>query len=381
MKLHPMVSITWVTSWDIEAIARSTLILLNVLTALAFMAQPSGVHRLFQSIRQQPLLLWPLLSLMIPLWPGCTAPPPKRELLGQELILPSNGEVIFSQPFALDAEAVGATRLFASVGLPVNSAISLTTELLNASDQVVLAFDKEGWRERGTWQEDGQSGIYDESDSYYEVLFKPNQSGQYRLRFAVDGLEDQTGKALVAQLPLRVNVQDRQVDHGLAIWTFWISLGIVCMFLNSIYCQGRRRYGGRIDDLLETSVFTRMDYERGVIMIKLKARYELLPYANPDKISNSSKLPLRMEIIDGNGLILQSEKITLYLNKKSASDEDDPPYWQFKKRLFFYNHKLRSLRFRLSIPERIDCLEQDGIDFDLRDRIVSMRPLNIRRIF
>jgi hypothetical protein len=124
-----------------------------------------------------------------------------------------------------------------------------------------------------------------------------------------------------------------------------------------------------------------MVYERGVIMIKMKARYELLPYANPGKISNSLKLPLRMEIIDGNGLILQSEKITLYLNKKSASDEDDPPYWQFKKRLFFYNHKLRSLRFRLSIPERIDCLEQEWIDFDLRDRIVSMRPLNIRRIF
>ena len=371
------------TSWDIEAITRSTLILLNVLTALAFMAQPSGVHRLFQSIRQQPLLLWPLLSLMIPLWPGCTAPPPKRELLGQELILPSNGEVIFSQPFVLDAEAVGATRLFASVGLPVNSAISLTTELLNASDQVVLAFDKEGWRERGTWQEDGESGIYDESDSYYEVLFKPNQSGQYRLRFAVDGLEDQAGQALLVQLPLRVNVQDRQVDHGLAIWTFWIGLGIVFMFLNSIYCQGRRRHGGRIDDLLETSSFTRMNYERGVIMIKIKGRFELLSYVKPDaykKISSSFKPPLSLEIIDGNGLSLQSEKITLYLNKKSANDEDDPPYWQFKKRLFFYNPRLRSLRFRLSIPERIDCLEQEWIDFDLRDRIVSMRPLNIRRI-
>ena len=347
------------------------------------MAQPSGVHRPFQSIRQQPLLLWPLLSLMIPLWPGCTAPPPNRELLGQELILPSNGEVIFSQPFVLDAEAVGATRLFASIGLPVNSAISLTTELLNASNEVVLAFDKEGWRERGTWQEDGESGIYDESDSYYEVLFKPNQSGQYRLRFAVDGLEDQAGQALVAQLPLRVNVQDRQVDHGLGIWTFWISLGIVFMFLNSIYCQGRRRHGGRIDDLLETSVFTRMNYEQGVIMIKMKGRYELLSYVKSDaykKISSSFKLPLSLEIIDGNGSVLQSEKITLYLLKKSANDEDDPPYWQFKKQLFFYNPQLRSLRFRLSIPERIDCVEQEWIDFDLRDRIVSMRPLNIRRI-
>ena len=69
---------------------------------------------------------------------------PKRELLGQELILPSNGEVIFSQPFVLDAEAVGATRLFASVGLHVISSIALTTVLLYACDQVVLSFDKGG---------------------------------------------------------------------------------------------------------------------------------------------------------------------------------------------------------------------------------------------
>ena len=115
----------------------------------------------------------------------------------------------------------------------------------------------------------------------------------------------------------------------------------------------------------------------------MKGRFELLSYVSADaykKISSSFKLPLSLEIIDGNGSILQSEKITLYLLKKSANDEDDPPYWQFKKQLFFYNPKLRSLRFRLSIAERIDCIEQEWIDFDLRDRIVSVRPLNIRRI-
>lgn len=345
------------------------------------MAQPSGLHKFFQSIRQQPLLLWPLLSLLIPLWPGFSPPIPKRELLNQELILPSTGDVIFSQPFALDAEADGAVRLYAWVGLPVNAAISLSTELVDASDQVVLAFDKEGWRERGTWQEDGERGIYDESDSYYKVLFKPNQSGQYRLRFAVDGLQDQAGKTLKAQLPLRVDVQDRRVDAGLSNWAFWLSLGIVVMFLNSIYCQGRRRYGGRIDDLLEASSFTRMNYEKGVIMIKMTGRYELIYKMNSwTKTPGTKVLPLSLEIIDGNGSVLKREDINVYLKKKSANDEDDPPYWKFKQRLFFYNSKLRSLRFRLSMPERVDSLEQEWIDFDLRDRIVTMRPLNIRRI-
>ena len=49
------------------------------------MAQPSGLHKLFQPIRQQPLLLWPLLSLLIPLWPGFSPSLPSRQLLNQEL--------------------------------------------------------------------------------------------------------------------------------------------------------------------------------------------------------------------------------------------------------------------------------------------------------
>ena len=308
---------------------------------------------------------------------------PTRQLLDQELTLPSSGEVKFSKDFVLDAEAVGATRLYAKVGLPVNTAVSLSTELLNASNEVVLAFDKEGWRERGTWNEDGQSGIYDESDSYYDVFIKPNQSGQYRLRFAVDGLEDQAGNALQAQLPLRVYIQDRRIDEGLILWTNLISFGIILMFLNSIYCQGRRRFGGRIDDLLEASSYTRMNYEKGVIMVKMSGRFEITYRMESHlwkKLPKKELLPLNLEIIDGNGSTVNSEQINIFLTRKSASDEDDPPYWKFKKRLFFYNPKLQSLKFRLKMPEQVGMLEQEWLDFDLRDRIVSMRPLFIRRI-
>ena len=347
------------------------------------MAQPTGLHKLFQAIGQQPLLLWPLLSLLIPPWAEISPPMANRQLLDQELTLPSTGVVRLSEPFVLDAETFGATRLYARVGLPVNAAVSLSTELLNASDEVVLAFDKEGWRERGTWQEEGQTGTYDESDSYYKVLIKPKQSGQYRLRFAVDGLEDQAGNTLQAKLPLRVDVRDRQIDSGLMGWAYWLSLGIIIMFLNSIYCQGRRRFGGRIDDLLEASSFTRMNYEKGVIMVKMSGRFEITYRMESHlwkKLPKKERLPLNLEIIDGNGSIVNSEQINIFLTRKSASDEDDPPYWKFKKRLFFYNPKLQSLKFRLKMPEQVGMLEQEWLDFDLRDRIVSMRPLFIRRI-
>ena len=342
------------------------------------MAQPSGLHKLFQSIKQQPLLLWPLLSLLIPLWPGFSPPLPSRQLVNQELTLPSTGEVRFSKPFVLEENSAGAVRLVALVGLPVNAAVSISTELLDTANKVVLAFDKEGWRERGTWQEDGQSGIYDESDSSYKVFFRPNKSGQYRLRFAVDGLEDRSGQPIKANLPLRVDIQDQYSDQGLSNWTFWISLAIVLLFLNSIYCQGRRRFGGRIDDLLEAASLTRMNYEKGVIMIKLKGRFEVTKsHYSLDRVI---PLPLNLDIADGNGKILYTEIINIFLERKSASDEDDPPFWGFNSRLFFFNPGLQSLRFRLSMPEQTGDLEQEWIDFDLRDRVVSMLPLKIRRI-
>ena len=307
---------------------------------------------------------------------------PSRQLVNQELILPSTGEVRFSKPFVLEANATGAVQLVGWVGLPVNAAVSISTELLNESDEVVLAFDKEGWRERGTWQEDGQTGIYDESDNSYKVVFKTNKSGQYRLRFAVDGLEDQAGRPLNANLPLRVDIQDQKIDQGLSNWSFWISLAIVLLFLNSIYCQGRRRFGGRIDDLLDASSFTRMNYEKGVIMLKLIGRFEVLPrYESSHKIiKRSIAVPLNLDIVDGYGKVIYQEKVRIYLKKTASNDEDDPPYWKFKSRLFFFNPKQQSLRFRLSMPEKTDHLEQEWIDFDLRDRIVTMRPLRIRRI-
>ncbi len=324
------------------------------------------------------MLLWPLLSLLIPFWPAFSPPPPRRQLLNQELSLPSTGDVRVSKPFVIEKDAVGAVRLFAWVGLPVNAAVSISTELLNASDQVVLAFDKEGWRERGIWREEGQTGTYDESDNSYKVLFRPKNSGQYRLRFAVDGLEDQAGQPVKAILPLQVNIQDQYTDQGLSAWTFWVSLTIVLLFLNSVYCLGRRRFGGRIDDLLEASSFTRMDYEKGVLMLKLNGRFELT--TRQYTLERKIPLPLDLDITDGNGKILYSEKINIYLKRKSSTDEDDPPYWTFQSRLFFSNPKLQSLRFRLSMPEQISLLEQEWIDFDLRDRVVSMLPLTIRRI-
>ncbi len=342
------------------------------------MAQPSGLHKFFQSFKQQPLLLWPLLSLLIPLWPSFSEPLPSRQLVNQELTLPSTGEVRFSKPFVLEENADGAVRLVTFVGLPVNAVVSISTELLDTTNQVVLAFDKEGWRERGIWQEEGQTGIYDESDNSYKVFFRPNKSGQYRLRFAVDGLEDRAGQPIKANLPLRVDIQDQYIDQGLYSWTFWISLAIVLLFLNSVYCQGRRRFGGRIDDLLEASTLTRMNYEKGVIMLKLNGRFEVT--TSHYTLARVIPLPLELGIADGNGKLLHTETINIYLERKSASDEDDPPFWRFKTRLFFFNPDLQSLRFRLSMPERVDVLEQEWIDFDLRDRVVSILPLKIRRI-
>ena len=113
-------------------------------------------------------------------------------------------------------------------------------------------------------------------------------------------------------------------------------------------------------------------------MIKLKGRFEVTKsHYSLDRVI---PLPLNLDIADGNGKILYTEIINIFLERKSASDEDDPPFWGFNSRLFFFNPGLQSLRFRLSMPEQTGDLEQEWIDFDLRDRVVSMLPLKIRRI-
>ena len=348
------------------------------------MVQPSVLRKLLQRNPLRPLRLWPLLSLLIPLLPLLGTPVQRTQAVQQSLMLATTGEVLLSDPFVLKRTDFGATHLNVSVGLPINSALSLSIELLDSSNKVMLAFDKEGWREVGTWYEDGESGSYDESDNRFMVAFKPNDSGIYRLRFIVDGLEDSAGRPLSASLPLRVSVADQQFNNGLLFWTFLTSTALVLLFLNSMYCQGRRRYGGRVDDLLEASGLTRMNYEPGVLMLKLNGRYEVIDgiaTSEYKQCSHRMTLQLELDVIDGCGSTVYSEKIKMPLVKRSASDEDDPPYWQLRqKRLYFRNMQMRSLRFRLSMPERIDVLEQEWLDIDLRDRVVTMRPLRIRRI-
>ena len=104
----------------------------------------------------QPL---PLLILLFPIWLLWL-------LVGREVRSSSPVQInltheqsVVTEPLRLVADGDKVTQLNIQVLLPIDTSLSLSTEVIDAKGDVLLHFDKEGWRETGTWYEDGYSDV------------------------------------------------------------------------------------------------------------------------------------------------------------------------------------------------------------------------------
>ena len=96
----------------------------------------------------QPL---PLLILLFPIWLLWL-------LVGREVrssspvqINLTHEQAVVTEPLRLVADGDKVTQLNIQFLLPIDTSLSLSTEVINAKGDVILHFDKEGWRETGTW--------------------------------------------------------------------------------------------------------------------------------------------------------------------------------------------------------------------------------------
>ena len=103
----------------------------------------------------QPL---PLLILLFPIWLLWL-------LVGREVRSSSPVQInltreqsVVTEPLQLVADGDKVTQLNIQFLLPIDISLSLSTEVIDAKGDVLLHFDKERWRETGTWYEDGYSG-------------------------------------------------------------------------------------------------------------------------------------------------------------------------------------------------------------------------------
>ncbi|MFS6827413.1 hypothetical protein [Cyanobium sp. ATX-6F1] len=191
---------------------------------------------------------WPLLAALLPLLPLLVLLltlllPRERQMLS----LVGDGPVE-SQPFHLQDGWLGSPRLDLRAELPPNSSLLLDVDLLDAAGQPVLQLSKEGWRELGTWSEEGESGTYDEQDDALTLNLRPRVGGSYRLRLQNQDLLGVAGVPLSDPLLIRLSVENHSVDRPLLLITALVAAVLVVMLWRAVYGDCRLRFHRRFDE-------------------------------------------------------------------------------------------------------------------------------------
>ncbi len=347
------------------------------------MKMPFGLKAWSPSFLRLSVNPFPLFILLAPLWVvkscGDVQPDTRQEindiLLGNNVVA-TTGVI----PLVADGRTAATIRITASP--PVNTSYTIVGDLIDANNKPVLQFDKEGWRQVGTWYEEGYSGTYDEADRHLWLRFKPKISGDYRLKLKSEYFLDLKGAATNSRLPVTVVVTTSQFNGGLLFVTFIASAFLAICFLRLTYFRGRLCYGGKFKFLSSKSRNTRGIYDAGLVSLKLKGRYGYTS-ARQRRLASPRqyRVILDLAIQDSFGEILFKKDVIGWIN--FIHSESDEYFTVWMPCLFFRLDQPASLRFRISMPafvERPDFIEQEWIQFELRDRVVVPWPVGATRI-
>ena len=321
-------------------------------------------------------LSWPLLAALLPLLPGLIIvlswfAPRQRQFIWLDAI----DKPQLSAPFHLRRGLLGSPLIDLQAQLPVNSSMGLSVELLDQKGNLVLELEKEGWRERGTWVEDGESGTYDESDAAVKLDLRPITDGSHRLRLTLEEFSDAAGQPLQPPLELQLLVNNHSVDLPLLLITTGLTVLLVLLFWYSIYCDCRQRCQRR---LVDDRVSVRLGAcGPGLLRIQVVGRYEL-----PDRLLGRkpewvSSVRLELRITNAWGEVLLDDQWPLQLNKKN--DEDDT-WWIVNSRpIHLFLGKISNLRFWAALPDPLaNGCEIEWIDLLVEDGVTTAWPVTLR---
>lgn len=335
------------------------------------------------------MVRWPLLAALLPLLPLAVllvslVTPRQRQMLILDAATP-----VFSEPFRLQGGWLGSPRLQLHMDLPANSSVGLDVDLLTASGETVLQLSKEGWRERGTWRQDGESGTYDEGDAALVLALRPPASGMYRLQLVRQQLLGVAGQPLLEPLRLRLSVQNHSVDRGLLLITVACTAVLVRLLWGAVYGDCRLRRRQRSD---EPPLGMRLDLgAEGLLRLVVQARYEepdrlpLPPHRTPALVSQAppSTVELELRLSDAWGRPLLQENRSVRLHHWSGSEEE---WWSLQSRWHLKLSQPGSVRIQVAVPpqlaagnlelEWLELLVEDGV---VTPWLVAARPLGPAR--
>jgi hypothetical protein len=287
------------------------------------------------------LCRWPLLALLLPLLPLAVLLASSLEIQRRLPLRLSPDVVVQSDPFLLRASGWGAPELHLRVSLPANSSATYDLDLLDMAERPVLGLSKEGWREVSPWNEEGESGVDDVSDSDVAITLRPPKSGLYRLRVELTELLDATGQPLAQPLTAELRVRNHAVDGLWLGLTALLGSGVVLVALAAFWTQGRQRHHCRRQD-------RHLDLRAvlggsGLVRLSVKARYD--PALRPLRAGE----PLLLELLvwDAEGTRCLRRRLPLASSQRS---KDSSTWWIASARLHLRCSEAASRRLRVTLP-------------------------------
>ncbi|MFQ6538844.1 MULTISPECIES: hypothetical protein [Aphanothece] len=324
---------------------------------------------------------WPLLAALLPLLPLLVLLLSLLvSLLGprqQQLLILDGDEPVETQPFRLEDGWLGSPLLELRAEIPPNSSLLLDVDLLDAAGQPVLQLSKEGWREVGTWQEDGESGTYDEGDGAVELALRPRGSGTYRLRLVRQELLGASGDVLDGPLRVRLRMENHSVDRTLLLVTALVAAVLVRMLWMAVYgdCRLRRRL--RRD---EGTVAERLLLGGpGLLRLGVRARYEEPDDPPLRRDAPPAEVPMELSLSDSLGRTLLHERQSLRLHHHEGSDD---AWWTVVSRSHLRLAEPCSVRVRVSLPEALagGGLELEWLELLVEDGVVTPWSVEARSL-
>jgi len=318
------------------------------------------------------LLRWPWGLWLLPVVPLVillvSALVPQRLLELQ----PAGPSTWVSEPFFLEAGPLGSPFLMVRAQLPRNTQITYGVVLLDPAGQVVFSLSREGWRETGVWNEEGESGTYDESDSDLPLALRPPRQGVHRLRLRQEALSGSDGRPSGESVAFVVTLARHRVNAPLLWLTSAAALvASTCAWL-AMYGPCRRRVVVRSR---EPRLSLRTDLGPGLVRLSLQVGYWALE-GQPRKVPPQPRLRLRLR--DGWGRLRLQESRPIALQDATRKEK---PLLRGHQTLLVRVPERTSYQLLLEVPNTIgpspDALEsvrltlEDGVRVPRRREVLE----------
>jgi hypothetical protein len=115
-------------------------------------------------------------------------------------------------PLRLVPQPIGATRITASAELGNNQWVAYEIQIKDQQGKMIASAIKQGWKESGTWYEDGESGSWAETDTQGVIDFRGISSETIIIAVDVLDYTDTAGAALEQPVPIKLVIETGVVD-------------------------------------------------------------------------------------------------------------------------------------------------------------------------